>query len=77
MQRYLHQGAALDEYSTDQALLPLALVAWKTGQTSRFSSRFLSQHTHTQAEGIERFLPVAIGFETVERMAVVTVRPRA
>lgn len=77
VQRYLHQGAALDEYSTDQALLPLALVAWKTGQTSRFSSRFLSQHTHTQAEGIERFLPVSIGFETVERMAVVTVRPRA
>lgn len=58
---YLEQPAAVDEYLTDQLLLPLAL-----GQGGRFSSRLISEHTRTQAMTICQFLPdVQIGFRTM------------
>ena len=50
----------MDEYLSDQVLLPMALVSWKTKLTSAFTTRTISEHTQTQAQMIERFLPVTI-----------------
>lgn len=60
VKRYLHQDAVMDEYLSDQVLLPMALVSWKTKLTSAFTTRTISEHTQTQAQMIERFLPVTI-----------------
>ena len=59
VKRYLFKTDALvDEYLTDQLLLPLALSGG-----GEFSARTISQHTQTQAWLIEQFLPVEIKFE--------------
>lgn len=61
VKRYLLQSDALvDEYLTDQLLLPLALSGG-----GEFSTRMISQHTETQAWLIEQFLPVEISFERI------------
>ena len=62
VKRYLAKSDAMvDEYLTDQLLLPLALAGGGT-----FSARVISQHTETQAWLIEQFLPVQITFEAVD-----------
>ena len=59
VKRYLfNTGALVDEYLTDQLLLPLALSGG-----GEFTARTISQHTETQAWLIERFLPVKISFD--------------
>ncbi len=59
VKRYLFKTDALvDEYLTDQLLLPLALAGG-----GEFTARTISQHTETQAWMIEQFLPVSIEFE--------------
>lgn len=59
VKRYLFKTDALvDEYLTDQLLLPMALSGG-----GEFTSRMISQHTETQAWLIEQFLPVEIKFE--------------
>lgn len=58
--RLVNHGGCFDEYLTDQLLLPMAL----TGGGS-FTSRFISEHTRTQAVMIEKFLPVTVSFEQV------------
>lgn len=61
VKRYLAKSDALvDEYLTDQLLLPLALAGG-----GEFTTRVISQHTETQAWMIEQFLPVSITFETL------------
>ena len=60
VKRYLFQTDALvDEYLTDQLLLPLALSGG-----GEFTARVISEHAKTQAWLIEQFLPVEISFET-------------
>ncbi|MGP4864393.1 RNA 3'-terminal phosphate cyclase [Psychrobacter sp. T6-5] len=62
IRRYLYDtDALLDEYLTDQLLLPLALSGGGT-----FSARVISEHSKTQAWLIEQFLPVAITFDAIE-----------
>lgn len=62
VKRYLFTTQALvDEYLTDQLLLPLALSGGGT-----FSARIISEHSKTQAWLIEQFLPVAITFDAIE-----------
>ena len=62
IKRYLFKTDALmDEYLTDQLLLPLALSGG-----GEFTARIISQHTETQAWLIEQFLPVEIKFETID-----------
>ena len=62
IKRYLFKTDALmDEYLTDQLLLPLALSGG-----GEFTARIISQHTETQAWLIEQFLPVEITFETID-----------
>ncbi|MBF0658677.1 RNA 3'-phosphate cyclase [Psychrobacter sp. NG25] len=62
IKRYLFRTDALvDEYLTDQLLLPLALSGG-----GEFTARIISQHTETQAWLIEQFLPVEIKFETID-----------
>jgi RNA 3'-terminal phosphate cyclase (ATP) len=61
VKRYLFKTNALvDEYLTDQLLLPLALSGG-----GEFTARIISQHTETQAWLIEQFLPVDIKFEAI------------
>lgn len=62
VKRYLFDTDALiDEYLTDQLLLPLALSGG-----GAFSSRMISGHTETQAWLIEQFLPVEIQFDVID-----------
>lgn len=62
VKRYLFDTDALiDEYLTDQLLLPLALSGG-----GAFSARVISEHSKTQAWLIEQFLPVAITFDATE-----------
>jgi len=62
IKRYLLKTDALvDEYLTDQLLLPLALSGG-----GEFTARVISQHTETQAWLIEQFLPVDIKFEAID-----------
>ena len=62
VKRYLFKTDALvDEYLTDQLLLPLALAGG-----GAFTARVISQHTETQAWLIEQFLSVKIKFETID-----------
>lgn len=59
VKRYLfNTDAIVDEYLTDQLLLPLALSGG-----GEFSARLISGHTETQAWLIEQFLPVEIKFD--------------
>ncbi|MBH0095872.1 RNA 3'-terminal phosphate cyclase [Psychrobacter sp. NZS113] len=61
VKRYLFKTDALvDEYLTDQLLLPLALSGG-----GEFTARIISQHTETQAWLIKQFLPVDIKFEAI------------
>lgn len=61
VKRYLFNTDALvDEYLTDQLLLPLALAGG-----GKFTARTISGHTETQAWLIEQFLPVKIKFEVI------------
>ncbi|WP_201509633.1 RNA 3'-terminal phosphate cyclase [Psychrobacter alimentarius] len=62
VKRYLlNTNALVDEYLTDQLLLPLALSGG-----GEFSARIISAHTETQAWLIEQFLPVEIQFDVVD-----------
>lgn len=61
VRRYLASGAPVGEYLADQLLLPMAL-----GAGGEFRCSTVSQHTKTQAEVIEKFLEVEIGFERVD-----------
>ena len=61
VKRYLFNTDALvDEYLTDQLLLPLALSGG-----GKFSARVISGHSKTQAWLIQQFLPVKITFDTI------------
>ena len=61
VKRYLFKTEALvDEYLTDQLLLPLALSGG-----GEFTARTISGHTETQAWLIEQFLPVRITFKVI------------
>ncbi|WP_230659906.1 RNA 3'-terminal phosphate cyclase [Psychrobacter sp. I-STPA10] len=61
VRRYLFKSDALvDEYLTDQLLLPLALSGG-----GEFTARMISEHSQTQAWIIQQFLPVQIGFEQI------------
>lgn len=62
VKRYLLKTDALvDEYLTDQLLLPLALSGG-----GEFTARVISQHAKTQAWLIEQFLPVKITFKSLD-----------
>jgi len=61
VKRYLFDtDALLDEYLTDQLLLPLALSGG-----GAFTARTISEHSKTQAWLIEQFLPVNITFDNI------------
>ncbi|MFZ2844016.1 RNA 3'-terminal phosphate cyclase [Psychrobacter sp.] len=67
VKRYLFKTDALvDEYLTDQLLLPLALSGG-----GEFTARVISQHTETQAWLIKQFLPVEITFDVIDNKKTV------
>jgi RNA 3'-terminal phosphate cyclase (ATP) len=59
--RFLASGAAVAEHLADQIMLPMALAGG-----GRFTMDRVSQHARTNAEVIERFLPVRVSFEAGE-----------
>lgn len=58
---YLNSQAVVDEYLTDQLLLPLAL-----GKGGTFTAQCISEHTRTQAAMIQKFLDCEILLSTPE-----------
>ena len=67
---YLNSKATVDEYLTDQLLLPLAL-----GQGGEFTAQCISEHTRTQAAMIEKFIDCNIEFiELNKNLFQVTVK---
>lgn len=72
IQRFINSPACVDEYLTDQLLLPLALTGGGV-----FTSRYISEHTRTQAHMIEQFLPINIDFfEKDNQTILITVNKR-
>ncbi|QJD99827.1 RNA 3'-terminal phosphate cyclase [Massilia forsythiae] len=69
--RYLVSGAAVGEYLGDQLMLPLALAGG-----GGFTVDEISMHARTNAQVIERFLPVRFRFDTCGEVARCTVEPR-
>ncbi|WP_244830767.1 RNA 3'-terminal phosphate cyclase [Caballeronia sp. TF1N1] len=59
--RYLASAAAIGEHLGDQLLLPLALAGG-----GRFTVEKISMHARTNAEVIERFLPVRFEFHEAD-----------
>ena len=66
---YLKTDTVVDEYLTDQLLLPLAF-----GKGGEFTAQVLSKHTKTQAEMIQKFLDCEISFKEVDNIFQVNVR---
>ena len=66
---YLKTDTVVDEYLTDQLLLPLAF-----GKGGEFTAQVLSKHTKTQAEMIQNFLDCEISFKEVDNIFQVNVR---
>ena len=56
--RYLESKAALGEHLADQVMLPMALAGGGS-----FTAESISLHARTNAEVIEKFLPVRFSFE--------------
>ncbi len=70
-QNYLKSPAPVGPYLADQLLLPLALA-----QGGTFRTQAVTQHTKTNAQVIERVLPVAIEITRAARDDhVVSIRP--
>jgi RNA 3'-terminal phosphate cyclase (ATP) len=64
-QKYLTGNAAVDTYLADQLLLPMTLAGGGS-----FTATEWSQHAATNAEVIQRFLPIKIVTEKTERGVV-------
>lgn len=62
---YLASDAPVGEYLADQLLLPMALAASK-GQTSRFVTGALSEHSTTNMDVIRAFLDVRFTVEPLQ-----------
>jgi RNA 3'-terminal phosphate cyclase (ATP) len=69
--QYLCTKAAVSEYLGDQLMLPLALAGG-----GGFTVDEVSMHARTNAEVIERFLPVRFEFGKHEGVDAITVHPR-
>jgi RNA 3'-terminal phosphate cyclase (ATP) len=71
VREYVASGAAVGEHLADQIMLPIALAGG-----GRFTTNCVSQHAITNAEVIERFLPVTISFEEVDQVSVCNIGPK-
>jgi RNA 3'-terminal phosphate cyclase (ATP) len=69
--RYIASGAAFAEYLGDQMMLPLALAGG-----GGFTVEEVSLHARTNAEVIERFLPVRFKFDRRDGLDACMVEPR-
>jgi RNA 3'-terminal phosphate cyclase (ATP) len=69
--QYLASQAALGEYLADQVMLPFALAGGGS-----FSASCISQHALTNAEVIEKFLPVKFVFEKQAQRHLCSVHPQ-
>lgn len=68
---YLSSGAAVGEHLADQVMLPMALAGG-----GQFTMHRVSQHAITNADVINRFLPVQIDFEQSIDRSMCRVRAR-
>ena len=60
---YLATNVPVGPYLADQLLLPLAIAAWKSGNSSRFRTLPLTRHSKTQIKVLSQFLDVPISVE--------------
>jgi RNA 3'-terminal phosphate cyclase (ATP) len=67
--RYLASDAALGEHLADQVMLPMALAGG-----GAFTAATISQHTLTNANVIEKFLPVCFMFEKRDNLSEVKIQ---
>ena len=70
--RFSHADVPVDEHLADQLLIPLALSGG-----GRFRTLAPTLHTRTNAEIVERFLPVSISLRELDDAWEVAVEPRA
>lgn len=66
---YLKSGAAVDEYLSDQLMLPMALAGGGSFTTGK-----ISQHALTNASVLERFLPVKVHFSEQDGHALCQIK---
>ena len=71
-QAYLNSAAPVGEFLADQLMLPMGLAA-RSGQTSRFRTTHLSEHSRTHKAVLEKFLDIEIQFETQSDFVDVTI----
>jgi RNA 3'-terminal phosphate cyclase (ATP) len=65
VQSYLAQNAPVGEHLADQLMIPMALAGLQ-GQASHYWASTWSEHARTNAQVIERFLPVRFATEPLE-----------
>lgn len=75
LQDYLRLPGAVGPHLADQWMLPLALAVWKTGVPASYTATELTLHATTNAETIEKFLPVTLTTERTEAGWRVTIQP--
>ena len=64
VQAYQRSGAALGPHLADQWLLPLALAVHQSGQPAAFTASEWTLHASTNADLIERFLPLRFAVQS-------------
>jgi RNA 3'-terminal phosphate cyclase (ATP) len=59
---YQNSAAPVGEHLADQLMIPMALSAWQ-GKPSQIWATEISEHTRTNADIIERFLPIKFAIQ--------------
>jgi RNA 3'-terminal phosphate cyclase (ATP) len=71
---YQKNHAPVGEHLADQLMIPMALAAWR-GEHSKFWTTEVTEHARTNAQLIERFLPVRFEIKTQAVGAAVYCEP--
>lgn len=66
LRAYLAAEVPVGPYLADQIMLPLSLAAWRDGDTSRFRTLALTQHSRTHIDVLQQFLSVRIEVDSAE-----------
>jgi len=69
-QEYLTAEVPVGKYLADQLMLPLSIAAWQGSGTSIFRTQYLTQHSLTHIDILQRFLEIDIDVENVNDQQV-------
>ena len=67
---YLVADVPVGEHLADQLMLPLAIATWQGSGASSFRTQYLSQHSLSQIDILQRFLDIEIKAENVNERQV-------